>query len=94
MSNNQNKQTPKQAKRWCYTLNNPVQPIAYNELTQDYHVYGEEVGFMNKKLKSRLDIGNRMKKDTLYLKIKKKKKKRNELIDKYLLKMAIEGFID
>ena len=42
--NNQNKQTPKQAKRWCYTLNNPVQPIAYNELTQDYHVYGEEVG--------------------------------------------------
>ena len=42
--NNQNQQTPKQAKRWCYTLNNPVQPIAYNELTQDYHVYGEEVG--------------------------------------------------
>lgn len=33
-----------QAKRWCYTLNNPKQPIAFNELTQLYHVYGEEVG--------------------------------------------------
>ncbi|AUM61886.1 Rep [uncultured virus] len=33
-----------QAKRWCYTLNNPTQPIPYNELTQAYHVYGEEVG--------------------------------------------------
>ena len=32
------------AKRWCYTLNNPVQPIPWNELTQEYHVYGEEVG--------------------------------------------------
>ena len=36
--------TNSRAKRWCYTLNNPIQPIAYNELTQDYHVYGEEVG--------------------------------------------------
>ncbi len=33
-----------QSKRWCYTLNNPVQPIPWNELTQEYHVYGEEVG--------------------------------------------------
>lgn len=32
------------AKRWCYTLNNPKQPIPWNELTQLYHVYGEEVG--------------------------------------------------
>ena len=36
--------TSDRAKRWCYTLNNPVQPIPWNELTQEYHVYGEEVG--------------------------------------------------
>ena len=42
--NTQNQPPKKQAKRWCYTLNNPIQPIPYNELTQDYHVYGEEVG--------------------------------------------------
>ena len=30
--------------KWCYTLNNPVQPVPWNELTQVYHVYGEEIG--------------------------------------------------
>ena len=33
-----------QAKRWCYTLNNPKQPIPWNDYTQLYHVYGEEKG--------------------------------------------------
>ena len=42
--NTQNQLPKKQAKRWCYTLNNPIQPIPYNELTQDYHVHGGEVG--------------------------------------------------
>ena len=32
------------AMQWCYTLNNPKQPIEFNELTMTYLVYGEEVG--------------------------------------------------
>ena len=41
---NQEPKVSDRAKRWCYTLNNPLQPIPWNELTQEYHVYGEEVG--------------------------------------------------
>lgn len=32
------------ALRWCYTLNNPVHPIEFNELTMAYLVYGKETG--------------------------------------------------
>lgn len=32
------------AKRWVYTLNNPTNPILYNDLTMDYLIYGEEKG--------------------------------------------------
>ena len=46
MTENKTSTTRKQpqAKRWCYTLNNPTQPIPWNDYTQVYHVYGEEVG--------------------------------------------------
>ena len=65
------KQQP-QAKCWCYTLNNPTAPIAFNEDTMTYLVYGEEVGesgtphhqgfvvFKNKRLLSNVkDINGR-----------------------------------
>ncbi|AUM61670.1 Rep [uncultured virus] len=39
----QTKQTS-QAKRWCFTLNNPKAPIQFNEVTMDYLIYGNEVG--------------------------------------------------
>lgn len=44
--NNNEKKTAAnpRAMQWCFTLNNPKQPIEFNELTMTYLVYGEEVG--------------------------------------------------
>lgn len=44
MASAQAKTKSTQAKRWCFTLNNPTYPIQFNELTMDYLIYGEEVG--------------------------------------------------